>query len=59
MEEGIDMEKQSRIRNLPDRISIREAASKVYVVNKVNDPSIKKTLHVLTSMKKISMTFVL
>ena len=47
IEEDIDMKSQLRIKNLPDPISIREAASKYYVDNKFNDPSIiKNTAHV-------------
>ena len=43
IEEDIDLKNQYRIKNLPDPISIREAASKNYVDNKFNDPSIIKT----------------
>ena len=47
IEEDIDLKNQYRIKNLPDPISIREAASKKYVDNKVKDPSlIKNTAHV-------------
>ena len=42
IEEDIDLKNQFRIKNLPDPISIREAASKNYVDNKFNDPSILK-----------------
>ena len=42
IEEGIDLKNQFRIKNLPDLISIREAASKNYVDNLFNDPSIIK-----------------
>ena len=42
IEEDIDLKNQFRIRNLPDAISIREAASKNYVDNLFNDPSIIK-----------------
>ena len=39
--------KKNRIKNLPDPISIREAASKIYVDNLFNDPSIiKNTAHI-------------
>ena len=45
--EDIDSKNQYRIKNLPDPISIREAASKNYVVNKYNDHSlIKNTEHI-------------
>ena len=39
------MKNQFRIKNLPDPDSIREAASKSYVDNKFNDPSIIKKNH--------------
>ena len=39
-EEDIDLKNQFRIKNLPDLISIREAASKTYVDNLFNNPSI-------------------
>ena len=42
IEEDIDMKSQYRITNLPDPISIREAASKVYFDNLFDDPSIIK-----------------
>ena len=42
IEEDIDLKNQSRIKNLPELISIREAASKNYVDNLFNDPSIVK-----------------
>ena len=42
IEEDIDSKNQFRIKNLPDPISIREAASKNYVDNLFNDPSINK-----------------
>ena len=38
----IDMVKQYKIKNLPDPISIKEAASKLYVDKKFSDPSIRK-----------------
>ena len=48
IEEDIDLKNQFRIKNLPDPISIQEPASKNYVDDKFNDPSIfKKTLHIL------------
>ena len=41
------MKKKFRIENLPDPISIREAASKNYVDNLFNDPSVlKNTAHI-------------
>ena len=47
IEEDIDLKNQYRIKNLPDPISIREAASKHYVDNLFNDPSIvKNTEHI-------------
>ena len=42
IEEDIDLKNQYRIKNLPVSISIREAASKNYVDNLFNDPSIIK-----------------
>ena len=42
IEEDIDLKNQYRIKNLPDPLSIREAASKNYVDNLFNDPSIIK-----------------
>ena len=38
----IYLKNEYRIKNLPDPISIREAASKIYVNIKLNDPSIIK-----------------
>ena len=47
IEEDIDLKMQYRIKNLPDPISIREAASKNYVDNLFNDPSIiKNSAHI-------------
>ena len=47
IEEDIDLKNQFRIKNLPDPISIREAASKNYVDNLFNDSSIiKNTEHI-------------
>ena len=47
IEEDIDLKGQYRIKNLPDPISIREAASKHYVDNLFNDSSIvKNTEHI-------------
>ena len=46
IEEDIDLKNHNRIKNLPDPISIRHQASKNYVDNKFNDPSIiKNTNH--------------
>ena len=42
IEEDIDLKTQYRIKNLPNPISIREAASTNYVDNFFNDPSIMK-----------------
>ena len=42
IEEDIDLKNQFRIKSLPDPISIREAASKNYVDNLFNGPSIVK-----------------
>ena len=42
IEEDIDLKNQFRIKNLPDPISIREAAAKSYVDNFFNDPNILK-----------------
>ena len=42
IEEDIVLKNQYRIKNLPDPISIREAASENYVDNLFNDPKIKK-----------------
>ena len=47
IEEDIDLKTQFRIKNLPDPISMREAASKHYVDNFFNDPSLmKNTAHI-------------
>ena len=47
IEEDIDLKNQFRIKNLPDPISVREAASKNYVDNLFNDPSVlKNTEHI-------------
>ena len=43
IEEHIDLKNQFRIKNLPDPISTREAASKNYVDNLFNDSSTLKT----------------
>ena len=42
IEEDIDLKNQYRYKNLPDPFSIREQASKNYVDNLLNDPSIVK-----------------
>ena len=42
IKEDIDLKNQFRMKNLPDPISIREAASKSYVDILFNDPSIVK-----------------
>ena len=44
IEEDIDLKNQFRIKNLPDPISMREPASKNYVDNLFNDPSIRKNI---------------
>ena len=47
IEEDIDLKNQYRIKNLPDPISITEPASKQYVDNLFNDPSIiKNSAHI-------------
>ena len=47
IEEDIDLKNQNTIKNLPDPISIREAASKNYVDNLFNDLSlIKNDAHI-------------
>ena len=56
-EEDINLKNQYRIKNLPDPISIREAASKNYVDNLFNDPSIiKNTAHIDLNDKNITNT---
>ena len=42
IEEDNDLKNQYRIENLPDPKPIREASSKIYVVNKFDDTSIRK-----------------
>ena len=55
VEEDIDLKIQYRIKNLPDPISIREAASKNYVDNKFNHPSIIKNIkHIDLSDRNIT-----
>ena len=47
IKEDIDLKNQSRIKNLPNPLSIRDACSKNYVDNLFNDPSIvKNTAHI-------------
>ena len=54
IEEDIDLKNQYRIKNLPDPISIGEAASEKYVDNNFNDPSIiKNTDHVVFNDKNL------
>ena len=47
IEEDIDLKNQNRIKNLPDPISIREAASKNHVDNLFNDPSVLKNTELI------------
>ena len=55
IEEDIDMKNKYRITNLEDLISIREAASKNYVDNLFNDPSIiKNTAHINLNDRNIT-----
>ena len=55
IEEVIDLKNQYRIKNLPDPISIRGAASKNSFVNLFNDPSIwKKTERIDLNDRKIT-----
>ena len=57
IEEDMDLKNQYRIKNLPDPISIREAASKHYVDNLFNDPSIiKNTVHIDLNDRNITNT---
>ena len=58
IEEDINLKNQFRIKNLPDPISIREAA-KNYTNDKFSDPSIIKTPLTLILMIKISITITL
>ena len=60
IEEEIDLKNQFRIKNLPDPISIREAASKKYFDNLFNDPSIiKNTEHIdLNDRKNTNAIFI-
>ena len=55
IEKSIDLKNQFRIENLPDPISIGEAASKNYVENLFNDPSIlKNTEHIHLNDRNIT-----
>ena len=60
IEEDLDLGKKNRIKNLIDLISIREAASKNYVDNLFNDPSIQKhTAHIdLNDEKSTNARFI-
>ena len=54
MEENFDIKGQYTIKNLPDPTSIGEAASKLYVDKKFNDPSIRKnTAHIESNVKNL------
>ena len=58
--EDMDMKSQFNIKNLPNPFGSQEAAPKFYVDNKFNDSTIvKKTLHMLTLLRKILITMVL
>ena len=55
IEEDIDLKNQFRIKNLPDPISVQEAASQNYVDNKFNDPSLlKNTEHINLNDRNIT-----
>ena len=55
IEEDIDLKNQFRIKNLPDPVSIGEAASNYYVDNLFNDSSIiKNTAHIDLNDKNIT-----
>ena len=55
IEEDIDLKTQNRIKKIPDPISIRKAASKIYVDNLFNDPSIlKDTTHINLNVRNIT-----
>ena len=57
VEENIDLRNQYRIKNLPAPISIREAASRNYVDNLFNDPSlVKSTAHIDLNDRNITNT---
>ena len=56
IEEDIDLKNQFRIKNLPDPTIIREAASKNYVDNLFNDPSVlKNTEHIDLNDRNITI----
>ena len=56
IEEDIDLKKQYRSKNLPDPISIREAASKNYVDDLFMDPSIvKNNAHLALNDRNITI----
>ena len=55
IEEDIDLKNHYRIKNVPDPINIREAASKNYADNLFNDPSIiKNSAHIDLNDKNIT-----
>ena len=55
IEEDLDLKNQYRMKNLPDPISIREAASKNYVDNLFNDASkLKNTAHIELNDRNIT-----
>ena len=55
IEEDLDLKNQYRIKNLPDPISIRDAASKHFVDNLFNDPSVlKNSAHIDLSDRNIT-----
>ena len=57
IEEDIDLKNQYRNKNLPDPLSIRETASKNYVDNLFNDPSIiKNTSHIDLNDRNITIS---
>ena len=57
IKEDLDLKNQCRITNIPDRICIREAASKIYVDELFNDLGIiKKNSHIGLNDKNIINT---
>ena len=55
IKEDLDLKNQCRITNIPDRICIREAASKIYVDELFNDLGIiKKNSHIDLNDKNIT-----